>query len=64
MPVILAIWEAEIIRRIIAQSQPGKIFCETLSQKYPMQKRAIRVAPVVEHLHSKHETLNSNPSTI
>jgi hypothetical protein len=32
MPVILATQEAEI-RRIVVQSQPGKIVCETLSQK-------------------------------
>jgi hypothetical protein len=32
MPLILATQEAEI-RRIIVQSQPGKIVCKTLSQK-------------------------------
>jgi hypothetical protein len=37
MPVILAAQEAEI-RRIIVQSQPGQIVCETLSQKYFSQK--------------------------
>jgi hypothetical protein len=37
MPVILATQEAEI-RRIVVQSQPGKIVCETLSQKYLTQK--------------------------
>jgi hypothetical protein len=31
--------------------------------KTPTQKRAGRVAQVVEHLPSKHEVLNSNPST-
>jgi hypothetical protein len=34
---------------------------ETLSCKYPTQKRAGKVAQVVEHLSSKCETLNSNP---
>jgi hypothetical protein len=39
MPVILATQKAEI-RRIAVQSQPRKIFHETLSQKHPSQKRA------------------------
>jgi hypothetical protein len=47
MPAILATQEAEI-RRIIVQSQPGQIACETLSQKIPNHKRAARVAQVVE----------------
>jgi hypothetical protein len=34
-----------------------------LTQKYPTQKRAGGVAQVVEHLLSKREALNSNPST-
>jgi hypothetical protein len=38
MPVILATQEAEI-RRIMGQSQPGQIVCETLSPKYPSQKK-------------------------
>jgi hypothetical protein len=37
-PVILATQEAEI-RRIMVQSQPGEIVCETLSQKNPTQKQ-------------------------
>jgi hypothetical protein len=37
MPVILVTQEAEI-RRIMAQSQPGKIVLNTLSQKNPSQK--------------------------
>jgi hypothetical protein len=37
-PVILATQEAEI-RRIAVQSQPGQIVRETLSQKYPSQKK-------------------------
>jgi hypothetical protein len=39
MPVIPATQEAEI-RRIWVQSQPRKIVYGTLSQKYPVQKRA------------------------
>jgi hypothetical protein len=42
-PIILATQEAEI-RRITVQSQPGQIVRETLSQNYPSQKRAGRVA--------------------
>jgi hypothetical protein len=39
MPVILAMWEAEI-RRIMVRSQPTQIVGETLSQKNPSQNRA------------------------
>jgi hypothetical protein len=56
MPVILATSEAGIRRSALAKS-------ETLSQKYPTQKRAGGVAQVVEHLPSKCEALSSNPST-
>jgi hypothetical protein len=42
-PVMLATQEAEI-RRIMVQSQPRQIVCETLSQKHPTQKRAGGVA--------------------
>jgi hypothetical protein len=42
-PVILATLEAEI-RRIVIQSQTGQIVQETLSRKYPSQKRADGVA--------------------
>jgi hypothetical protein len=41
---------------------PGLMVCETLTQKYPTQNRASRVARVVEHLPAKCETLSSNPS--
>jgi hypothetical protein len=61
-PVILAISEAEI-RKIEIQCQPGQIVLETLSQKYPTQKRAGGVAQVVECLPSKGEALSLNPST-
>jgi hypothetical protein len=39
MPVILVTQEAEI-RRMVVESLPRQIVLETLSQKYPMQKRA------------------------
>jgi hypothetical protein len=60
--VILPTWEAEM-RRISAWGQPIEIAQETLSQKYPTQKRADRVVQVVEWLPSKHETASSNPRT-
>jgi hypothetical protein len=60
MPLILASQEAEI-RRIVVQGQPQH--CETLSQKYLTQNRTGRVVEVIECLPSKHEALNSNPST-
>jgi hypothetical protein len=53
-PIILATREAEI-RKIEVQSQPLEIIQETLSQKYPIQKRADGVTQVVEHLPSKLE---------
>jgi hypothetical protein len=48
-PVILATQEAEI-RRIAVEGQPRQIDHETLSQKYPAQKRADRVSQMVECL--------------
>jgi hypothetical protein len=39
-PIILATQEAEI-RKIIIQSQPGQIICETLSQKILPQKKLL-----------------------
>jgi hypothetical protein len=47
----------------MVQSQPWQIVQVTLSWKYPTQKRAGRVAQVVEHLPHNHEALNSNTST-
>jgi hypothetical protein len=52
MPVVLATQE---IRRIMIQSKPQGIVHETLSPNHPTQKRAGRVAQVVEHLPSKYE---------
>jgi hypothetical protein len=43
MPIILATQEAEIMS-IVVQSLPGQTVHETLSQKYPTQKRAGGVA--------------------
>jgi hypothetical protein len=40
---------------------PGEIVLETLSRKYPTQKKVGRVAQMGEHLPSKRETLNSTP---
>jgi hypothetical protein len=40
MPVILATQEAEI-RRILIQSHPRQIVCQTLSQKYLTQKELV-----------------------
>jgi hypothetical protein len=37
MFVIVATQETDI-RRVVVQSQPGQIVCETLSGKYPSQK--------------------------
>jgi hypothetical protein len=59
-PVILLLRKQ--IRRIVVQTQPGQIVCETLSQKYLTQKRAGRVAQA-ECLHSKFETLSSKLRT-
>jgi hypothetical protein len=46
------------IRRIMVQSQLGQIVYKTLSPKYPISKRAVGVAQVVERLPSKHEALS------
>jgi hypothetical protein len=62
MPVILATQETEI-KRIMVQSHPREIVCETLSQKYSTQKRADGVAQVVEYLPSNGVAPSSNPST-
>jgi hypothetical protein len=57
MTIILATQEAEI-RRMLVQSQLGQKVHETLSRKYPIQKRTGRVAQVAEHLPVKHEALS------
>jgi hypothetical protein len=46
-PISLATQEAKI-RRTEVRSQPRQIVCETLSQKYPSQKRAGGMAQVTE----------------
>jgi hypothetical protein len=67
MAVILAIPEAEI-KRISVQSQLGQIIHETLiskkKKKKPNKKKEmVEWFLVVEHLPSKYEALNSNPSS-
>jgi primosomal protein N'' len=47
----------------MVRSQPGQTVHEALFQIYPTQKRAGRVAQVVERLLSKCEALTLNPST-
>jgi hypothetical protein len=42
----------------LVQAQPGKNESETLSQKYPTQKRAGGVAQVIEHLPRMPEALS------
>jgi hypothetical protein len=58
-PVILDTLEAEI-RKIMVQSQHGQIVGKTLSEKYSAQKRASRVAQVVERL-PREKAVSSNP---
>jgi hypothetical protein len=59
MPVILATQEAG--GSWFKASSGNK--SETLSQKYPAQKRTGGVTHVAELLPSRHEALNSKPST-
>jgi hypothetical protein len=58
-PVIPATQEAQI-RRTEVRSQPRQTVYKTLLRKYPTEKRAGRVAQVVEPLPNKHEALNSH----
>jgi NAD(P)H-dependent FMN reductase len=62
-PVILTTGEAKI-RRITVQSQLRQIGHETLSQKYPTQSKAGKVAQVIVCLSSMCEALSSNLSTM
>jgi hypothetical protein len=43
--------------------RPAQAKSETLSQKYPTEKKAGRVAQVVKYEPSKCEALSSNPNT-
>jgi hypothetical protein len=58
MPIILATQEAEI-NRIVVQSQPGQIVCETLSQKTLHKNKAGGVVqgegPEFKHQYHKKE---------
>jgi hypothetical protein len=63
IPVILVSQEAEI-RKAEVQSIARPLLYETLSQKQPTQKRAVKVAQVVGCLPRKHWILISNMSTI
>jgi hypothetical protein len=61
MPVILAPGEADI-GRIVVQSQPGQIICETPISKITRGKWTVGVAQVVEYLLCKCKALSSNTS--
>jgi hypothetical protein len=60
-PAILINQETEI-RKTVVSGKFGQIVQETLSRKYPTQKRAGGVAQVVELLPSQGETWSSNPN--
>jgi primosomal protein N'' len=62
--VLVASWEVEV-RRIVIQSQLEHTVHETLSQKYPTnkKKKTDGMAQVVEHLSSKYKALSSNSTT-
>jgi hypothetical protein len=62
MPIILAIWEAEV-RRIVVYGQPWRIVHETLLSKITKAKWSGSLAQT-DYQHSKHEALSSNPSII
>jgi hypothetical protein len=51
------------MRRTNILYQPGQTVREDLSEKHSTQKRACRVAKVVERQPRKYEHLSSNPST-
>jgi hypothetical protein len=61
MPIILAIWVAEI-GRIKVQGQPGQRVHETPISKITRAKCPGDVSQAVEHLLCKHTALSSNPS--
>jgi hypothetical protein len=49
MPIILAIWEAEV-RRIVVYGQPWRIVHETLLSKITKAKWSGSLAQIVDHL--------------
>jgi hypothetical protein len=61
MPVILSTQKAEN-RSFMVQSQARQIVLETVSQKYPTQKRTGGVTQVVECLPNKCAALSSSSS--
>jgi hypothetical protein len=63
MPVILATQEAGI-RRIMVKARPEQIVVRSCLENTHHKKRAGGVAQVIQHLPSKYEALNSNPSTM
>jgi hypothetical protein len=62
MPIILAIWEAEI-RRIAVRGQLGQIVYETSSFKNNQSKMDWRVAQAVDCLFCMCKALSSTPNT-
>jgi hypothetical protein len=61
MPVILAIWKAEI-RSIAVEGQPRQIVNETPISKITRAEWTGGTAQAVEHLLCKYKALSSNPN--
>jgi hypothetical protein len=51
------------VERLKVKALSSNLSTTKEKKKYPTQKRAGRVAHMVEHLPSKYEVLNSNPNT-